>query len=83
MLGMPHDLEAERRHAARQNWPGLKTTLEQAKEADDLRATTTMEERLGMMWRLTLNAWAMSSQVLPTYTRMQMPGRVIRPAARP
>ncbi len=32
-----------------------------------------------MMWRLALDAWAVSGRPLPTYSRSEMPGRVIRP----
>lgn len=48
---------------------------------DDLTATTTAEERLDMVWRLTLDAWASAGLPMPDYTREQTPGRVIRPGS--
>jgi hypothetical protein len=75
---MPSDDAASRR-AARATWPGLKTTLAEAPGAEDLSATTTAEQRLGMMWELTLGAWSLTGLPLPDYTRANMPGRVIRP----
>lgn len=74
--------EIAARRAARASWPGLKTTLAQAPGAEDLRATTTPEQRLGMMWELARGAWAMTGQPLPAYSRADMPGRVIRPGDR-
>jgi len=71
--------EAARRAAARASWPGLKTTLTEAPGAEDLSATTTPEERLAMMWPLTLGAWSLTGLPLPDYRRADMPGRVIRP----
>lgn len=32
---------------------------------DDLSATTTPEERIAMVWQLTLDAWAMAGRELP------------------
>ena len=57
----------------------MKTTLVEAQGAEDLSATTTVEQRLGMMWELALGAWSLSGQPLPDYARADMPGRVIRP----
>jgi hypothetical protein len=74
--------ESARRAAARAGWPGLKTTLTDAPGADDLRATTTAEQRLAMMWELTLGAWALTGLPLPDYTRANMPCRLVRPGER-
>jgi len=54
------------------------TSLAAAEEAVDLRATTTAEERVGMLWELTLGAWALTGRPLPAYLRAEMPGRIIR-----
>lgn len=67
------------RRAARASWPGLKTTLAQAPGAEDLSAGTTPEERLGMMWELTVGAWALTGKPMPDYSRANMPGKMIRP----
>lgn len=45
---------------------------------DSLWSSTTVEERLGMMWPLAVRAWRLSGRELPSYTRAEMPGRVIR-----
>ena len=74
--------EAARRAAARACWPGLKTTLSEAAGAEDLSASTTPEQRLAMMWELTLGAWALTGLPLPDYTRPTMPGRLVRPGER-
>lgn len=74
--------EAARRAAARALWPGLKTTLGEAPGAEDSSATTTAEQRLGMMWELACGAWALMGAPMPDYTRDQMPGRVLRPEPR-
>lgn len=71
--------DAARRAAERSRWPGLKTTLTEAPGAEDLSATTTVEERLAMMWDLARASWALTGRPLPTYSRAEMPGRVIRP----
>jgi hypothetical protein len=45
---------------------------------DDLRDTTTVEERLGILRQLSERAWALSGRLLPTYSRDRMPVRVTR-----
>jgi hypothetical protein len=45
---------------------------------DDLSATTTMAERVAMVWQLTLDAWTSSGQPIPDYPREKTPIRVIR-----
>ncbi|HBQ13704.1 MAG TPA: hypothetical protein DEF51_22070 [Myxococcales bacterium] len=72
------DDERARRAAARSGWPVRRHALGDEPD-DDLLASTTAAERLGMMWRLALDAWAMTGQPLPTYSRDEAPGRVIRP----
>ena len=68
--------EAERRAEARRNWPVRVYDL--GKEpGDDLSTTTTAEERLAMMWPLALQAWELTGQPLPEYTRETMPVRVL------
>jgi len=47
---------------------------------EDLSATTTAEERLGMMWELALRAWLLSGRELPEYDRRHTPIRVVRPS---
>jgi hypothetical protein len=44
-----------------------------AEASDDLSATSTPAERLAMMEPLALEAFALSGQALPTYTRAESP----------
>lgn len=43
--------------------------------AEDELVGGTAAERIAMVWQLTLDAWAMSGQPLPTYARHEAPGR--------
>lgn len=45
---------------------------------EDLRADTTMQQRLAMMGPLALRAWTLAGRSMPSYRRSQIPGRVIR-----
>lgn len=71
--------DKERRAESRANWPGIKTTLADAPGAEDLSTTTTIEERLGMMWELSLTTWLMSGKPIPDYSRAQLPTNMLRP----
>jgi hypothetical protein len=55
---MPDTPQEKRRH-----YPVRKTTLQEQDEDPDLE-NTTAAERLGMMWQLTLDAWAFAGQPL-------------------
>lgn len=71
-------MSAEDRARARQAWPIRRFKLGE-EPSEDLSASTTAEERLDMVWRLTLDAWRSAGLSMPEYTRETMPGRVIRP----
>jgi hypothetical protein len=76
----PADGEADARRAralARATWPGERTDLHSQSDAIFVRHGTP-GERIGMVWRITLDAWASSGRSMPQYTRATMPGRVIR-----
>lgn len=77
----PHD-DFARRAALRASWPGRLANPADADEAGDLSATTTAEQRVGMLWELTLGAWALTGKPLPDYARAQMPGQIVRRGAR-
>jgi hypothetical protein len=62
------------RASARSKWPVRKYRLGN-EPSDDLRDATTAEERLQMMWPLTVDAWAMSGKQLPEYDRSAAPVR--------
>lgn len=66
------------RAAARATWTGRKTTLLEASGDEDVSGTTTIEQRLGMMWELAMAAWSLTGAPMPDYSRDQMPGRIIR-----
>ena len=62
----------ERRAEARGSWPVRKVRLGEEPQ-EDLSASTTAAERLGMMWRLARDAWAMAGLPIPDYSREEMP----------
>jgi len=53
-----------------------------AEPSDDLSRTTTAEERLAMMWPLTLEAWALTGRGVPDYPRRETPVRIVAGARR-
>lgn len=46
--------------------------------SEDISATTTAEERLSMMWPLAVRAWSLTGRPFPSYTRENIPSRIIR-----
>jgi hypothetical protein len=44
----------------------------------DERDTTTADERLALVWKLTAEQWALSGRPHPNYSRAEMPGTVVR-----
>lgn len=38
----------------------------------------TPDERVAMVWQLTLDAWAVAGREIPRYARHAMPGRMVR-----
>jgi len=44
---------------------------------DDLRDSTTAEERLAMMWPLALEAWSLMGVAIPESDRASMPVRKV------
>lgn len=73
------DSEAERRARARARaaWPMRRFALGE-EPRDELLATTTAEERIAMVEELSVQAWLLTGRPFPSYTRAEMPGRVIR-----
>lgn len=39
---------------------------------------TTAEQRLGMMWELVEQAWALAGRTIPDYQRHEMPVQILR-----
>ena len=73
---MESDLESRKARAAarRATWSIERGTL----TAPPAERITTPEERLGMMWQLTCDAWALSGRPFPAYRREDAPGRLFR-----
>ena len=69
------------RALARRHWPVRKLRLGD-EPGDDLSATTTVEERLAMMWPLAVEAWSLTGQPIPEYQREDTPVRRLPPDAR-
>lgn len=65
------------RARARAGWAGRVS-----RDGDHLPALAPLDstpgERLAMVWRLTLDAWAFAGRPLPDYERSEAPGRVLR-----
>ncbi|MGZ3474015.1 MAG: hypothetical protein ACXWUG_06575, partial [Polyangiales bacterium] len=67
----------EDRRRARAGWPVRKIALRD-EELTDPRDTSTVDERLALVWELTRRQWEFAGLPMPVDTRAQMPGRVIR-----
>ncbi len=46
--------------------------------SDDLSETTTAQERLAMVWPLTVEAWSLTGVAIPDYDRRDVPIRIKR-----
>jgi hypothetical protein len=62
---------------SRERWPVRKYRLGH-EPPDDLSDSTTPEERLAMMWPLTLEAWALTGREIPAYDRHSTPVHKVR-----
>ena len=69
--------EREKRAKGRSTWPGRKMTLEEAAR-QELAKPVPSEQLFQVMWQMAVDAWALSGQEIPTYTRANTPGKVIR-----
>jgi hypothetical protein len=65
---------SKRRATGRRTWPVRKFRLGD-EPSDDLSDVTTAEDRLRMMWELTVDAWALSGERIPDYDRGAAPVR--------
>src|SRR6478752_4463534 len=75
-MGDTEDAARAARTAARRSWP-IRVYKLGEEPPEDLSATTTAEERLAMMWPLTLRVWAFTGRPLPDYPRSETPIRVV------
>jgi hypothetical protein len=71
----------DRARADRSRWPVRRFRLG-AEPRDDLRSTTSAQERLALMWPLALEAWALVGRAVPDYPRSEAPIST-RPLRRP
>jgi hypothetical protein len=67
----------EERKRARAQWPFRKIALRD-EPLTDARYTSTVDERLALVWTLTRRQWAFAGRKMPEYTRAEMPGRIVR-----
>lgn len=70
-------MDARERAEARKSWP-VRVYRLGAEPRDDLRETTTPEERLAMVEELTAGAWELARLPVPSYRREATPIRVVR-----
>jgi hypothetical protein len=68
----------EERRRARAAWPIRRVALGE-EELVDPRDTSTVDERIALVWKLTREQWALAAKKIPEYTRAEMPGVLIRP----
>ena len=68
----------EERRRARAAWP-IRAVALGSEELVDSRDTSSVDDRIALVWRLTRELWAFSGRPIPTYERAQMPGELIRP----
>jgi hypothetical protein len=66
----------EERRRARQSWPIRVVPLAEEGRPDP-RDTTTVGERVALVWALTCEQWASSGRAIPTYSRADMPGTIV------
>lgn len=74
---MTSDERAQRRVRAQARRERIRAYLVR-READRPPVGETVEERLAMLADMSQRAWRLSGRPMPTYTRAEMPGRVIR-----
>lgn len=67
----------DERRRARAAWPIRRFRLGDEPLVDD-RDTSTVDERLALVWTLTREQWAAAGLPYPTYERSQMPTKVFR-----
>jgi hypothetical protein len=60
----------------RSSWPVRVFSLGDA-PGPDLSSDTTPEERLAMVWELTLEAWSLLGSPIPEWNRSEGPVRVV------
>jgi hypothetical protein len=72
------DDSRERRARARASWPVVKFRLGE-EPGDEVWAAMTPEDRVRLMWPLTVDAWILAGRAIPDYDRASTPARLFRP----
>jgi hypothetical protein len=67
----------EERRRARATMP-IRIVALADEELTDARDTSTVDERLALVWTLTRRQWAFAGLEIPKYARAEMPGRILR-----
>lgn len=67
----------EDRRRTRAAWPVRKFRLGEEPTVDE-RDSTTVDERVAMVWKLTCEQWALGDREWPDYRRSEMPGKILR-----
>jgi hypothetical protein len=71
------ELEDRRLRALeRANWPSRLFKLGEEPEDDD--PTLTPDQRVALVWGLTVDSWLAKHRSLPTFDRSSMPTRLVR-----
>lgn len=73
------DTERAERARARASWAVEVRRLDEMPEVELVEGAP--DELIGLVYEFTLGAWAVANKRMPSYTRHEVPGRVIRPSA--
>ena len=79
---MPGQNSPRDRARRRADWPVRSFRFGEEPD-DDLSDTTTLGERLSMMWPLAVEAWTLGGRSLPVYNRTNLPGQLVRAGEAP
>ena len=71
------DTDRQERAEARRSWPVRVHKLGE-EPSDDISDCTTVEQRLAMVWELTKQAWELGGKPMPSYSRAELPIRMIK-----
>lgn len=69
---------AARRRQRAEEWPVRRYALGHEPPLDPLDSTT-VDERLALMWPLAIEMWELSGREVPDYRRDEAPGNLRRP----
>jgi hypothetical protein len=67
----------DERRSLRANWPIRQFERGREPVVDPLDSTT-IAERVALVWQLTREAWALSGVPVPDYRRCETPGKIVR-----